>query len=161
MIKTNYSGSLKPEGDYEVITGKVTECVAPSGVEYISVPMDIRKDVPGQKYGGGKIYHAIWKNSDPSALDLEVNGYYFFRIMDLCKSSGIPAVTNFESLSDILAQISFKPMRIKLEHKTSAKTGKTYERIARIEVTQYPVAVQALPEAAAPEPEEDDGNLPF
>lgn len=160
MIKTNYDSNkfIKPEGEYEVMIGKVAESVTPWGKEYISIPMEIRRDVQ-QPYGGGKIYHNINKSRNPNTMDLEIGGYYFWRVMQLCEAVGIPSGTNFESLEDILRKISGKPVRVTLAHK-KLDNGKTYENIRAVKPTQFP-DISAAPVYAAPEPEEDDGDLPF
>ena len=159
MIKTNYSGGLKPEGDYEVLIGNVHVDVAKSGKEYISVPMTIRDDVE-QKYQGGKIYHSMWKRREPGKMDMEVEGYSYDQLMRLCQAVGIPSGTNFESLDDLLRQCSWKQVICHLVHEEYQ--GNKQERVKWLKKTEHPTEVKA-PEYAGPAADdlEDDGDLPF
>ena len=89
---------------------------------------------------------------------MEVEGYSFDQLMQVCEACGIPAGTNFESLEDILDKISWKPVLCRLKH--DEYNGKQQEKVHYLKKTNHPVNVQA-PEYAAPEPEVDDGDLTF
>ena len=158
MITAKYESRIKPEGEYECIITKAHIDVTKSGKEYISIPMTIREDIE-QPYKKGKIFYALWKRREPSALDMEVERYSFDQLMQVCEACGIPAGTNFESLEDILDKISWKPVLCRLKH--DEYNGKQQEKVHYLKKTGHPVNVQA-PVYAAPEPaEEDDGDLPF
>ncbi len=158
MITTKYTRNLKPEGDYEVLISKVHIDVAKSGTEYISIPMTIRKDVD-QPYQNAKIFYSLWKRKEPSALDMEVEGYSFDQLMRVCEAVGIPAGTSFEGLEDILNQISWKQVICHLRH--NEYNGQKQEQVHYLKKTEHPTSVQA-PVYAEPAAElEDDGDLPF
>ena len=160
MITTKYTRNLKPEGDYEVLISKVHIDVTRGGTDYISIPMTIREDVD-QPYKNAKIFHSIWRKKEPSALDMEVEGYNFDQLMRVCEAVGIPAGTNFEGLEDILDQISWKQVICHLRHKDNAYTGQKQEQVYYLKKTEHPTSVQA-PVYAEPVAEpEDDGDLPF
>lgn len=155
MITAKYESRVKPEGDYECTIGKVYIDVAKSGKEYISVPLTIRGDVE-QPYKNGKIYHAIWKRKEPSSLDMEMEGYSFSQLMQLCEACGIPSGTNFESLEDILNKISWKAVVCRLKH--DEWNGQKQEKVHYFKKTAKPVKVKA---PTYTEDLEDDGDLPF
>lgn len=158
MITTKYTRNLKPEGDYEVLISKVYIDVAKSGTEYISIPMTIREDVD-QPYQNAKIFHRIWKKKEPSALDMEVEGYSFDQLMRVCEAVGISAGTNFEGLEDILDQISWKQVICHLRH--NEYNGQKQEQVYYLRKTEHPTSVQAPVYAEPAAESEDDGDLPF
>lgn len=158
MITAKYESYIKPAGDYEAVISKAHIEVANSGKEYISIPMTIREDVE-QPCKNGKLYYTMWRRKEPTALDLEADGYSFNQIMRICEAVGIPAGTNFKDLDDILNQISWKCVVAHMEHEEY--NGKKQERVKYLKKTNRPKAV-AAPEYAEPAAEdEDDGDLPF
>lgn len=128
-------GGLKPEGDYEVIITKAEEKQTKNGETGLNLSMVIRNDVE-QKYQNGYIFHTLWKRKEPTAADMQVNGYGFGQIMALGKAAGLPDGKDYADLAAFLADVVKKPVRVHLIHEEY--NGTEQERVSYINPTKYP-----------------------
>ena len=128
------AGSLKPEGDYEVLITKFEERRTKAGKLCLNLSMVIRNDVE-QKYQNGFLFHTFWKRRDPSALDQQVEGYSFSQLMSLGRAAGLPDKKEFASLSDFLQELVGKPLVAHLMH--DEYNGEKREAIAWFNPTAH------------------------
>lgn len=128
-------GGLKPEGDYEVLIVKAEEKQSKGGKLHLNLNLVIRNDVD-QSYQNGYLFHTLWKRKEPTAADLQVNGYGFGQVMALGKAAGLPNGKNYESLSDFLQELIGKPVRAHVVH--DEYNGNKREAIAWFNPTDYP-----------------------
>lgn len=129
------SYGIKPEGDYEVIITKAEERTTKSGSTGLNLSMVIRNDVE-QKFKNGYIFHTLWKRREPTAADMQVNGYGFSQIMALGKAARLPDGKDYPDLAAFLADVVRKPVRVHLVHEEYK--GEQQERVSWLEPTRYP-----------------------
>lgn len=126
---------LKPEGDYEVIIARAEEKTAQSGKIYLNISMVIRNDVE-QAYKNGWIFHSLWKRKEPTAADMQVNGYGFGQIMSLGKAAKLPDGKDYADLGEFLADLINKPVRVHLIH--DEYNGTKRESVQYLNPTDFP-----------------------
>ena len=129
------NSSLKPAGDYEVIVVKAEERTTQNGKTGLNLSMVIRNDVE-QGYKNGYIFHTLWKRREPTAADMQVNGYGFGQIMALGKAAQLPDGKDYADLGEFLADVMNKPLRVRLKHETY--NGTEHEAVDYINPTNYP-----------------------
>lgn len=128
-------GGLKPEGDYEVIIVKAAEKTTKNGKVYLNLSMVIRNDVE-QAYKNGYLFMSLFKRKEPTAADLQVNGYGFSQIMALGKAAQLPDGKDYENLEAFLKELVDKPIRAHLKH--GEYNGEKREEINYINPTNFP-----------------------
>ena len=126
---------LKPEGDYEVVIVKAAEKQTKNGKTGLNFSMVIRNDVD-QKYKDGYIFHTLWKRREPTAADMQVNGYGFGQIMALGKAAGLPDGKDYADLTEYLKDLVGKPVLAHLVHEEY--NGEKRERISWLNPTKHP-----------------------
>lgn len=129
------SNGLKPEGDYEVIIVKAEERQTKNGKLGLNFSMVIRNDVP-QAYKNGFIFHTLWKRREPTAADMQVNGYGFGQVMALGKAAQLPDGKDYPDLTAFLQALIGKPVRVHLVHDTYNNTER--ESVSYINPTSFP-----------------------
>ena len=139
FITTDYSDvkeapSLLPKGDYEVIIKTAEERKTSNGKEQISLNMVIRNDVD-QKYQNKGVFFNTFKRTEPTEQDKQVQGYSFKTIMRLAKMTGIPSGKAYNNVSEMLADMVNKCVRITVDHREY--NGKTYEDVKYINETKF------------------------
>lgn len=128
--------SIKPEGDYEVIIKGIEEKTTRNNKTGLNMKLLIRNDVSGQKFGNGFLFHTFWKRKEPTELDMQVEGYSYGQIMNLGKAARLPDGKEYENLSEYIADLIDKCVRVTLKHEEY--NGKTQERISWINETKFP-----------------------
>ncbi len=129
---------LKPEGDYEVVivkTGEKQINTKTGSKRILNIGMVIRNDVQ-QRYKNGWLFHTIWQRDDPTAADMQVNGYGFGQIMALGKAAGLPDGKHYADLTEYLKDLVGKPVLAHLAHEK--KNGEMRERINWLNPTKHP-----------------------
>ena len=129
----DFSG-VKPEGDYEVLIVKAEEKQTKNGKTGLNLKMVIRNDVD-QKFQNGYLFHTLWKRKEPTAADLQVNGYGFGQVMALGKAAGLPDGKDYASLAYFLADLIMKPVRVRLKHEEY--NGTVQERVDCINPSSF------------------------
>lgn len=126
--------SLLPKGDYEVIIRTAEEKKTSNGKEQISLNMVVRNDVD-QKYQNKGVFFNTFKRAEPTEQDKQVQGYSFKTIMRLAKMTGIPSGKAYNNVSEMLADMVNKCVRITVDHREY--NGKTYEDVKYINETKF------------------------
>lgn len=129
------SNGLKPAGDYEVIITKAAERQTKSGATGLNLSLVIRNDVD-QKYQNGYIFMQLWKRKEPSAADLQVNGYGFGQVMALGKAAGLPDGKDYADLTEFLTDLVGKPVIAHLIH--DEYNGTKREQVQYLNPTKHP-----------------------
>lgn len=147
MITTAYdsNNNAVTAGEYEVVIRAVKEGKTSSGTAYLNISMQIRSDVQ-QPFGGSMLYHKIWRAKNPKTEDLQVNGYLFFKVMELAKAAGIPTGRNYENLYQLLNDFMGKPVRVSVS--TYDNNGYTNYDFDSIKPSKIPLP----PAQYAPQP---------
>ncbi|MCQ2486105.1 MAG: DUF669 domain-containing protein [Clostridia bacterium] len=125
---------LLPKGDYEVIIKTAEEKKTSSGKEQISLNMVVRNDVD-QKYQNRGVFFNTFKRVEPTEQDKQVQGYSFKTIMRLAKMTDIPSGKAYNNVSEMLADMVNKCVRITVDHREY--NGKTYEDVKYINETKF------------------------
>lgn len=160
MITTAYesNNNAVQAGEYEVVIRAAKEGSTKGGTGYLNISMQIRKDVQ-QPFSGAMLYHKIWRARNPKPEDLQVNGYLFFRVMELAKAVKIPAGKNYENLQQLLSDLMGKPVRVSVStYDNNGYTNYDFDSIKPSEIplppAQYapqpPVQGQYAPPAQSP-----------
>ena len=129
------NNNLKPEGDYEVLIVKAEEKQTKNGKLGLNISMVIRNDVD-QTYKNGFIFHTLWKRKEPTAADMQVNGYGFGQVMALGKAAQLPDGKDYPDLAAFLQDLIEKPVRVHLVHDTYNNTER--ESVSYINPTSFP-----------------------
>lgn len=129
------SDGLKPEGDYEVIVAKIEEHVTPNGKTGLNLSLVIRNDVE-QPYKNGFLFHTLWKRREPTAADMQVNGYGFGQMMALGQAARLPDGKDYADLGEFLGDIAQKPLRVTVRHELYQNVKR--ERVSVLQATQFP-----------------------
>ncbi len=129
------NNGLKPEGDYEVLIVKIEERTNVNGKTKMNISMVIRNDVE-QSYKNGFIFHEIWKRREPTAADMQVNGYGFGQVMALGKAAQLPDGKDYPDLNAFMQDLIDKPVRVHLRH--DKFNDKEREVISYLNPTQFP-----------------------
>lgn len=116
--------SLLPVGDYNVTIESAKFDTTKNGKENISITSVINQ---GQAYSNRKIFWKYWKVKNPSEDDKSTEGYSFKQIMQLCSACNFEDGTQFNSLSELLALLPSKVVKVIIEH--TAYNGNEYERV--------------------------------
>lgn len=140
MFKTDTNkaiegGTLKPEGDYEVIILKAEKTTTPNRKEKIAFRYVIRNDVD-QKFKNGLIFDDIWKKREPNEDDLSVDGFNYGQLMALARAARLPDGKEYESLDAFLAELIGKPLKVHLYH--DDYNDKYYEKVDKKYPTDFP-----------------------
>jgi len=133
--KADSGNGIKPEGDYEVLIVKAEEKVNKNNKTYLNLSMVIRNDIE-QKFKNGYVFHRLWKRKEPTAADMQVNGYGFGQIMALGKAAGLPDGKDYPDLAAFLADLMKKPVLIHIKHEEYK--GEPQETVSSISVTKHP-----------------------
>lgn len=128
-------GSIKPEGVYECIIASAEERVTKNGAKGLNLALVIRNDVE-QKFKNGYIFHTLWKRRQPTAEDMQVNGYGFGQIMALGKAAGLTDGKEYAGLEDFIADLMKRPVRVTLKH--DEYNGKIQEKVDYLNPTAWP-----------------------
>ena len=126
---------IKPEGDYEVIIAEARERQTKNGATGLNLHLVIRNDVD-QKFKNGYIFMQLWKRKEPTAADMQVNGYGFGQIMALGKAAGLPDGKNYADLTEFLKELVGKPVLAHLVHDTY--NGAKREQVQYLNPTRFP-----------------------
>ncbi len=133
--KKQEGGTLKPEGNYEVIIDGWKRRTTQKGAMSIGFTYVIRNDVE-QGYKNGLIFHDVWKRKEPTPDDLTAEGYNYRQLMTIADAAGLPANADYESLDEFLNALVGKPVKVYLYH--DPYNGKTYEKIDNHFPTDFP-----------------------
>ena len=151
-FKSNFSqadmgNGIKPEGNYECIIVKAEERATKNGKLGLNISMVIRNDVP-QAYQNGYIFHTLWKRREPTAADMQVNGYGFGQVMALGKAAKLPDGKDYPNLEAFLADLVGKPVLVTLRHEDY--NGQKQERVSYLNPTKYPEVRHVMKTMASP-----------
>lgn len=133
--KATEGGTLKPEGDYEVVILKAEKATTPNGKEKLAFRYVIRNDVD-QKFKNGLIFDDIWKKHEPNEDDLSVDGFNYGQLMALARAARLPDGKEYESLDAFLAELVGKPLKVHLYH--DPRNGKMNEKVDKRYPTDFP-----------------------
>ena len=130
-FSTNYenigSGNeLLPVGNYEVIVKSAAPNTTKNGAPFLDIRMVIRNDIAGQHYQNKYIFHSIYKNRNPSPLDMQVDEYSFKKLMGLAKAAKLPAGKDYATVEDLCKDFINKCINVEIEHQED-NTGKLHE----------------------------------
>lgn len=138
-FSTDYSDvqefDLLPKGEYEVIISKIEERTTQNGATGINLTLTVRNDVD-QKFKNRNIFHTLWKRREPTQADMQVQGYSFKQIMQLAKAVRLPSGKSYETVYNLLDDLSEKTMRVTVGHREYNE--KTYEEVKFMNETQFP-----------------------
>lgn len=139
-FKNNFSqatqnNGLKPEGDYEVLIVKIEERTNKNGKTKMNFSMVIRNDVE-QAYKNGYIFHELWKRREPTAADLQVDGYGFGQVMALGQAAQLPDGKDYPNLNAFMQDLINKPVRVTLRHEKF--NDREREIVSYLSPTKYP-----------------------
>lgn len=146
--KATQNDNLKPEGDYEVLVMKIEERVTPKGKTGLNLSMVIRNDVE-QPYQNGFIFHTLWKRREPTAEDMQVNGYGFGQMMALAQAACLPDGKDYADLGEFLGEIAKKPLRVTVKHEVYQNVKR--ERVSFLQATQFPQVRHVFKQKASPD----------
>lgn len=149
-FQTNYENiddyELVPEGRYEVVIRNVEERTTKAGAALLSFSLVIRNDVE-QKQKNRYLFHSLWKKKEPTAADMQVQGYSFKQIMQLAKAAQLPNGKAYETVADLCKDLLHRPLLVQVEHDTYA--GQTREKIKSVEASRFPKVHHVFKDAAA------------
>lgn len=155
---------IKPKGEYECIIERVKPSTTKLGKPCINLVLIIRNDVQNP-VKGGKIFDALYKKTQPSAADLNVDGFSAAQIQRWCKAARIENGRHFDSLEDLCAALEGKLVRVTLDHEEYK--GKPHERIGFANETRFPECKHKFKEKAnlnaefTELPADDGDDVPF
>lgn len=136
---TDYSDvqefDLLPKGKYEVIISKIEERTTQNGATGINLTLTVRNDVE-QKFKNRNVFHTFWKRREPTQADMQVQGYSFKQIMQLAKAVRLPSGKSYETVYNLLDDLSGKTMRVTIGYREY--NGKTYEDVKFMNETKFP-----------------------
>ena len=138
---------IKPEGDYEVLIVKAEERTTKNGKTGLNISMVIRNDVE-QHYKNGYIFHTLWKRREPTAADMQVQGYGFGQVMVLGKAAQLPDGKSYDGLEDFLKDLIGKPLIATIKH--DEYNGQKQERVSYLSATKFPQVRHVMKTTAAP-----------
>ena len=141
------NNGLKPEGDYEVLIVKAEERQTKNGKLGLNISMVIRNDVE-QSYQNGYIFHTLWKRREPTAADMQVNGYGFGQVMALGKAAKLPDGKDYPNLEAFLADLVGKPVLVTLKHEDY--NGQKQERVHYLVPSEFPEVRHVMKTTASP-----------
>lgn len=127
--------SILPEGSYECIIAGITEHTTKKGATGLNVNFVVRNDVE-QQYKNRHIFYTMWKKKEPTARDMQVQGYSFGQIMTLSKSAKLPSGKSYETVLDLCNDLVNRPIRITVGHREY--NGKTYEDVKYMAESKLP-----------------------
>ena len=151
-FKSNFSqadmgNGIKPEGDYECMIVKAEERATKNGKLGLNISMVIRNDVQ-QAYQNGYIFHTLWKRREPTAADMQVNGYGFGQVMALGKAAKLPDGKDYPNLEAFLADLVGKPVLVTLKHEDY--NGQKQERVHYLNPSAFPEVHHVMKTTASP-----------
>lgn len=151
-VDHSQANDILPEGEYEVIIGKVKQAYTKRNAQYINVPLIIRNDVDGNQRKNGRIWHSIWKKRQPTAADAACEGYTAWAIQGLSKAAGLPNGKAYSSIDEWCADLEGRLMRVTLTHRKNDE-GNINVNVQHMNPTQFPTcnhtAKQGTPEVSA------------
>lgn len=147
FAQADMGNGIKLEGDYEVIVVKAEERQTKNGKLGLNVSMVIRNDVQ-QNYKNGYIFHTLWKRREPTAADMQVQGYSFGQIMALGKAAQLPDGKDYPDLAAFLADLVGKPVRVTIKHEEY--NGQKQERVSWLDPTRFPEVRHVMKTSASP-----------
>jgi hypothetical protein len=145
--KATQNNGLKPEGDYEVIIVKAQERTNKNDKTKLNFSFVIRNDVE-QNYKNGYIFYELWKRKEPTAADMQVQGYSFGQIMALGKAAQLPDGKDYPDLNAFVQELINKPICVHLYHEKFK--DKEREEISYIVPTKYPEVHHVMKTFASP-----------
>lgn len=126
---------LLPKGSYEVIIKSIEERITDNGAVGLSVRFIVRNDVE-QKYQNRGIFHNYWKRKEPTAADMQVQGYSFKQIMQLAKAAKLPNGKAYETVHELCADLVNRVVLITVNH--SSYNGRQREEVGYINESKFP-----------------------
>ena len=145
--QADMGNGIKPEGNYECIIVKAEERATKNGKLGLNISMVIRNDVE-QSYQNGYIFHTLWKRREPTAADMQVNGYGFGQVMALGKAAKLPDGKDYPNLEAFLADLVGKPVLVTLKHEDY--NGQKQERVHYLNPSAFPEVHHVMKTTASP-----------
>lgn len=141
-FSTNYDDipddyGIIPEGEYEVVIRNIEERATKNGAVGLNLSLVIRNDVE-QKFKDRYLFCTYWKRKEPTAADMQVQGYSFKQIMRLAKSAKLPSGKAYENVQELCADLLKRPLRVTVEHETSSHDNKMRENIKYVNESNFP-----------------------
>ena len=158
-FRTDYDSIQRfilPAGDYEMVVTHTQYDTTRGGTDYVNIHLTVREDVE-QPHKGQRLEHPLWKSKNPNAADMAIGGYSMANLCHISRGVGLPNDMEFESLSDWMAHIRGRAVRVSVEHEEYR--GNTNARVKGFYSTRFPEVKHELP--ALPEAIVSDDELPF
>ena len=127
--QADMGNGIKPEGNYECMIVKAEERATKNGKL-------------------GYIFHTLWKRREPTAADMQVNGYGFGQVMALGKAAKLPDGKDYPNLEAFLADLVGKPVLVTLKHEEY--NGQKQERVHYLNPSAFPEVHHVMKTTASP-----------